>query len=71
MSQIIALILRVNKNLLIQCLNPTTNRELPDLQVEFYKGRGTHGHIANLCWMKEKAKGKQKKTHCQHKNHRQ
>ena len=32
------------------------NRELPDVQAGFRKGRGTRDQIANLCWIKEKAK---------------
>ena len=32
------------------------NRELPDVQASFRRGRGTRGQIANLCWIMEKAK---------------
>ena len=31
------------------------NRELPDVQVGFRKGRGTRDQIANICWIVEKA----------------
>ena len=31
------------------------NRELPDVQAGFRKGRGTRDQIANICWMIEKA----------------
>ena len=31
------------------------NRELPDVQVGFRKGRGTRDQIANICWIIEKA----------------
>ena len=31
------------------------NHELPDVQVEFRKGRGTRDQIANICWIIEKA----------------
>ena len=31
------------------------NRELPDVQAGFRKGRGTRGQIANICWIIEKA----------------
>ena len=31
------------------------NRELPDVQVGFRKDRGTRDHIANICWIIEKA----------------
>ena len=37
------------------------NRELPDVQARFRKGRGTRDQIANICWIIEKAKGFQKK----------
>ena len=30
------------------------NRELPDVQVGFRKGRGTRDQIANICWIIEK-----------------
>ena len=32
------------------------NRELPDVQAEFRKGRGTRDEIANICWVIEKAR---------------
>ena len=32
------------------------NRELPDVQVVFRKGRGTRDQIANICWIMEKAR---------------
>ena len=32
------------------------NRELPDVQAGFRKGRGTRGQIANICWITEKAR---------------
>ena len=32
------------------------NRELPDVQAVFRKGRGTRDQIANICWIIEKAK---------------
>ena len=31
------------------------NRELPDVQAGFRKGRGTRDQIANICWIMEKA----------------
>ena len=37
------------------------NRELPDVQAGFRKGRGTRYQIANICWIMEKAKEFQKK----------
>ena len=36
------------------------NRELPDLQAGFRKGRGTKDQIANIHWIIEKARGFQK-----------
>ena len=31
------------------------NRELPDVEVGFRKGRGTRDQTANICWITEKA----------------
>ena len=31
------------------------NRELPDVQAGFSKGRGTRDQISNICWISEKA----------------
>ena len=36
-------------------LQQYVNRELPDVQTGFRKGRGTRDQIANICWIKEKA----------------
>ena len=36
------------------------NRELPDVQAGFGKGRGTRDQIANICWIMEKAREFQK-----------
>ena len=36
------------------------NRELPDVQPGFRKGRGTRDQIANICWIIEKAREFQK-----------
>ena len=36
------------------------NRELPDVQAGFRKGRGTRDQIANICWSFEKASKFQK-----------
>ena len=32
------------------------NDELPDVQADFRKGRGTSDQIANICWIMEKAR---------------
>ena len=36
------------------------NREIPDVQAGFGKGRGTRGQIANICWIIKKAREFQK-----------
>ena len=36
------------------------NHELPDVQTGFRQGRGTRDQIANICWIKEKAREFQK-----------
>ena len=36
------------------------NKDLPDVQVELKKGRGTRDQIANVCWSIEKVKEFQK-----------
>ena len=38
------------------------NRELPDVQAGFRKGRGTRDQTANICWNFEKAREFQKKS---------
>src|SRR5574337_718463 len=37
-------------------LQQYVNRELPDVQAGFRKGRGTRDQIANIHWIKEKAR---------------
>ena len=41
-------------------LQQYVNRELPDVQAGFRKGRGTRDKIANICWIMEKAREFQK-----------
>ena len=41
-------------------LQQYVNRELPDVQVAFRKGRGTRDQIANIRWIIEKAREFQK-----------
>ena len=36
------------------------NRELPDVQAGFRKGKGTRDQIANICWIIKKARELQK-----------
>ena len=38
------------------------NKELPNVQAGFLKGRGTRDQIANICWIIEKVKEFQKKS---------
>ena len=38
----------------------TVNREFPDVQAGFRKGRGNRGQIANICWIMEKGREFQK-----------
>ena len=42
-------------------LQQYVNHELPNVQAEFRKGRGTRAQIANICWIIEKAREFQKK----------
>ena len=59
----IALISHANKVMLkiLQArLQQYMNRELPDDQAGFRKGRGTRDQIANICWIMEKAREFQK-----------
>ena len=59
----IALISHTNKvmlKLLQARLQWSMNRELPDVQAGFRKGRGTRDQIANILWIMEKAREFQK-----------
>ena len=38
------------------------NRELPDVQARFRKGRGTRDQIANICWITEKDSSRKTST---------
>ena len=38
------------------------NREFPDIQAGFRKGRGTRDQIANICWIIKKGREFQKKN---------
>ena len=44
-------------------LQQYVNRELPDVQAGFRKGRGTRDQIANIHWIMEKARQFQKNTY--------
>ena len=41
-------------------LQQYVNREVPDVQAGFLKGRGTRDQIVNICWIIEKAREFQK-----------
>ena len=41
--------------ILLARLQQYMNRELPDVQAGFRKGRGTRNQVANICWIMEKA----------------
>ena len=59
----IALISHTTKGMLkiLQArLQQYVNRECPDVQAEFRKGRGTRDQIAKFCWITEKAREFQK-----------
>ena len=43
-------------------LQQYVNRELPDVQAGFRKGRGTRDQIANIRWIMEKARESSRKT---------
>ena len=60
----IALISHASKvmlNILQARLQQYVNRELPDVQAGFTKGRGIRDHIASIRWIIKKARGFQKK----------
>ena len=44
-------------------LQQYVNRELPDVQAGFRKGRGTRDQIPNICWIIKKAREFQKNIH--------
>ena len=52
---------KVKLKILQARLQQYMNRELPDVQAGFRKGRGTRGQIANIHWIMEKAREFQKK----------
>ena len=63
----VALISHTNKVMLkiLQArLQQYMNRELPDVQAGFRKGRGARDQIANICWIMEKAREFQKNIYC-------
>ena len=54
----IALISHASKEML-KILQTRLQRELPDVQDGFRKGRGTRDQIANMCWITEKTRDKE------------
>ena len=49
--------------ILLARLQQYVNRELPDVQAGFRKGRGNRDQIASLRWIMEKAREFQKNIH--------
>ena len=47
---------KVTLKILQDRLQQYVNREFPDIQAGFRKGRGTGDQIANICWVIEKAR---------------
>ena len=65
-AQTIALISHASKvmlKILQTWLQQYVNRELPDVQAGFTKGRGTREQIANIHWVIEKARESQKNVY--------
>ena len=48
--------IKVMLKILQSRLQQYVNCELPDVQADFRKGRGTTDQIANICWIIEKAR---------------
>ena len=53
---LISLASKVMLKILQARLQQYMNRELPDVQAGFRKGKGTRDQIANICWVMEKAR---------------
>jgi hypothetical protein len=51
---------KVKLKILQTRLQQYVNREFPDVQTGFKKGRGTRDEIVNICWIMEKAREFQK-----------
>ena len=51
---------KVKLKILQATLQQYVNRELPDVQAGFRKGRGIRNQMANICWIMEKAREFQK-----------
>ena len=59
-TQLISHASKVMLKILYARLQQYMNRELPDVQVGFRKGRGTRDQIANICWIIEKQESSRK-----------
>ena len=55
---------KVMLKILQASLQQYVNREFPDVQAGFRKGRGTRDQIANICWIIEKTREFQKNIYC-------
>ena len=53
---LISYTIKVMLKILQARLQQYVNHELPDVQADFRKGRGTRDQIANICWIMEKAR---------------
>ena len=51
---------KVTLKILQARLQQYVNRELPDVQVGFRKGRGTRDQVASFCWITEKQESSRK-----------
>ena len=51
---------KIMLKILLASLQQYVNRELPDVQAGFRKGRGTRDQIANICWIIKTAREFQK-----------
>ena len=54
---------KITLKILQASLQQYLNRELPDVQAGFRKGRGTRDRIANICWIIKKARNFQRNTY--------
>ena len=53
---------KVTLKILQARLQQYVNRELPDVQAGFRKGKGTRDQIANICWIIEKENSRKTST---------
>ena len=59
-SSLISHVSKVMLKILQARLQQYVNREFPDVQAGFRKGRGTRDQIANMCWIIDKAESSRK-----------